>query len=74
LSPGELHEGAYSLTLLVAGIGDLSRHTDAVFWTDRRPDGDAVRRASASRSVTWWNSNMTWLSTRGVAATRARGG
>ncbi|MBP8310907.1 MAG: ABC transporter ATP-binding protein [Burkholderiaceae bacterium] len=34
--PVRLHEGAYSLTLLVAGIGDLSRYTDAVFldWID----------------------------------------
>ncbi len=34
--PVRLHEGAYSLTLLVASIGDLSRYTDAVFldWVD----------------------------------------
>ncbi|HQP68650.1 MAG TPA: ABC transporter ATP-binding protein [Quisquiliibacterium sp.] len=34
--PVRLHEGAYSLTLLVASIGDLQRYTDAVFldWVD----------------------------------------
>ena len=34
--PVRLHEGTYSLTLLVASIGDLQRYTDAVFldWVD----------------------------------------
>ena len=46
--PVRLHEGAYSLTLLVASIGDLSRYTDAVFldWVD-----DQIGRASCRERV-----------------------
>ena len=47
--PVRLHEGAYSLTLLVAGIGDLSRYTDAVLGAhdltrlfDRVISGDSL--------------------------------